>query len=226
MVRLISVLALVIVLALYVRKTKLVPGRFQAAIEAIMDFVRTQVAYEIIGKEKGNRYMPMLLTIFLGVFFMNITGIIPGLQIASTSIIGMPLIYALFAYFGFLIAGIRAQGVGHYFKGQLMPAGVPWPIYFIMTPIELLSTFVVRPATLMIRLLANMLVGHLLLVLCFSATHALYLYMGGAMGIGFGTLTLAAGIAFVAFELMVAALQAYIFTLLTAVYISLSIEEH
>lgn len=226
LVRLISVLAITIIFVLYAKRAKLIPGRVQLTVELLLEFVQKQIGDEILGKDKAPKYMPMLATLFIGILFMNITGILPGLQIASTSVIGMPLIYALFAYFGFIIAGIKSQGFGHFFKAQLMPAGVPKPIYIIMTPIEFISTFIVRPATLVVRLLANMVSGHLLLVLCFSATHALYLSMGGATGVAFGSLTLFAGIAFIAFELLVAVLQAYIFALLAAVYISLSIEEH
>ena len=99
-------------------------------------------------------------------------------------------------------------------------------VYILMTPIEFLSNFIVRPATLVIRLLANMVAGHLLLVLCFAATHALYFSMGGLTGILAGSVTLLGGIGVVVFEILVAGLQAYIFALLAAVYISLSIEEH
>ena len=126
----------------------------------------------------------------------------------------------------FIIAGMKERGAGTFFKEQLFPPGVPWPIYIIMTPIELLSTFIIRPVTLTVRLLANMLSGHMLLVLCFLGTHALYFSMGGGLGIGLGTVTLVAGILFTVFELFVACLQAYIFALLTAAYIQLSISAH
>jgi len=182
-----------------------------------------RVGEEILG-ERAKPYQPLLATVFLGLLFMNITGVIPGLQIASTSIVGMPLVYALVAYVGFIYAGIKANGFGRFFKEQLFPPGVPKPIYILMTPIELLSTFVIRPVTLTIRLLANMISGHLLLLLCFVGTHYLYLSLSGGLGISLGSLTLLAGIVFTLFEAFVAALQAYIFALLTAAYISLSIE--
>ena len=107
-----------------------------------------------------------------------------------------------------------------------MPKGMPWVLYFLMIPIEFLSNFIIRPATLTIRLMANMIAGHLILVLCFVGTNFLYTGLSGVMGISLGTVTLLAGIAFVAFEIFIAALQAYIFALLTSIYISLSIEEH
>lgn len=226
MARLIAVAVLAAICILYAKRAKLVPGRAQAAFEFVLDFIRKSIGYEVLGEEKAGRYLPALATMFLGILFMNITGVIPGLHIASTSLIGMPIIFALFAYILFIVAGIRVHGVGGYFKSQLMPAGVPKPVLILMTPIEFLSNFIVRPATLAIRLLANMVAGHLLLVLCFGATHYLYFSMGGAVGILSGSVTLLGGIAVVVFEILVAGLQAYIFALLAAVYISLSIEEH
>lgn len=226
MVRLIAVVVLVLVFGLYARRAKLVPGRAQAGVEYLMDFVRKQIGYEIIGEEKADRYMPLLATLFFGVLFMNVTGVIPGLQIAATSVIGMPLVYALVAYVGFIAAGIREHGVLHFLRNQLMPKGMPWVLYILMIPIEFLSNFIIRPATLTIRLMANMIAGHLILVLCFIGTNFLYTGLSGVMGISLGTVTLVAGIAFVAFEIFIAALQAYIFALLTSIYISLSIEEH
>ena len=222
-VRLVATLAFVVVFTLYAKRARLVPGRAQGVVESMLEFSKRQVGEEILG-ERAKPYQPLLATVFLGLLFMNITGIIPGLQIASTSIIGMPLIFAIVAYVSFLYAGIKANGAGHFFKEQLFPPGVPKPIYLFMTPIELLSTFVIRPLTLTIRLLANMVSGHLLLVLCFLGTHYLYLSMSGGMGIALGSLTLTAGVVFTLFEAFVAALQAYIFALLAAAYISLSIE--
>lgn len=225
MVRMIAVAIMVILMVLYAKRAKLIPGRAQAAMEMLLEFPKKSITAEIFGEEEGKRYEKLIATIFFGVLFMNITGVIPGLQIAGTSIIGMPLIYALVAYVAFIFHGIRAQGVGHFFKSQLFPAGVPWPLYIIMTPIELMSTFIIRPATLTIRLLANMMAGHLLLVMCFLGTNYLFVQMGG-VGYGLGIVTFAGGIAFTAFELFIAALQAYIFALLTAVYIQLSVQEH
>ena len=205
LVRLIAVLIMVILMVIYAKRAKLIPGRAQAAMEMLLEFPKKSITAEIFGEEEGKRYEKLIATIFFGVIFMNMTGVIPGLQIAGTSIIGMPLIYALVAYVAFIFHGIRVQGVGHFFKSQLFPAGVPWPLY--------------------IRLLANMMAGHLLLVMCFVGTNYLFLQMGG-VGYGLGIVTFAGGIAFTAFELFIAALQAYIFALLTAVYIQLSVQEH
>lgn len=225
LVRLIAAVALCTILLVYSRRARLVPRRAQNAVEMLLDFSRKNVGEQIL-EERAGPYQPLLATIFLGVLFMDITGIIPGLQIAGTSLIGMPLVYAVVAYIAFIVAGCKAQGTGHFFRSQLFPPGVPKLIYLLMTPIELISTFVIRPLTLTVRLLANMVSGHLLLVLCFLGTNALYFSMGGVGGLALGTVTLLGGIVFTAFEAFIAALQAYIFALLTAAYIALSLESH
>jgi F-type H+-transporting ATPase subunit a len=103
---------------------------------------------------------------------------------------------------------------------------VPWPVYIIVTPIEFISTFIIRPITLTLRLMMNMIVGHLLLVLFFAATQFFVVQLSG-WWIAMGTVTLGFGLAFTLFEVLVAVLQAYVFTLLTAVYIQLAVaEEH
>lgn len=225
LVRLIATLVLVLCLVLYAKRAKLVPGRAQNVMEMLLEFSKKQIGEELLG-DRAKPYQPLIASIFLGLLFMNLTGVIPGLQIAGTSIIGMPLVYAIIAYIAFIVAGIKAHGGLSFFKSQLFPSGVPWPVYFLMTPIELFSTFILRPVTLSLRLLANMMSGHLLLVVCFVGTDALYLSMGGASGLALGSVTLVGGIIFTLFEIFVACLQAYIFALLTASYISLSLDEH
>lgn len=227
-VALVRIIATVVVLTIFViaaKRARMVPGRFQGAIEMLLDFIRVGIVEDIIGKKNAHKHVSLLTIIFIAVFAMNITGIIPGLNLAGSSLIGFPLVMAAVAYVAFISAGVRSQGGLTYLKNTLFPPGVPWPIYFILTPIEIVSTFVLRPATLAVRLLVNMVAGHLLLVLCFAATH--FLFLEAAVGLkAIGAVTLAAGVAFTAFELFVAALQAYIFTLLTAVYINLSEEAH
>lgn len=225
LVRLLATAALVLFFWLAVRRTRLVPSRTQSLAEMGLEFVRNNIAEEVLGKELGRRYLPLLTVMLFGVFVMNITGVIPFLNIAGSSVIGIPLVFAVVAFVAFIYAGVRSQGAGHYLKSSLFPPGVPKPIYVILTPIEFLSTFVLRPATLTIRLLANMISGHLLLVLCFAATHYLFFEAAGALTIA-GAGTLLAGLAFTVFEIFIAALQAYIFALLTAVYINLSVEAH
>ena len=225
LIRLLAVLALFLIFYFGTRKMSVVPGRFQGSVEMALDLVRNGIARDVLGEKDGKRFLPLLTTIFFLVLFMNLTGVIPGLNIAGTSVIGMPLVLAVASYIAFVYAGLRKHA-GTFLKNSLFPPGVPWPLYLIVTPIELVSTFVLRPVTLTLRLLMNMVVGHFLLVLFFSATHFFVLYSGDIKAL-FGIGTIAFGIVFTFFELLVALLQAYVFTLLTAVYLQLALaEEH
>jgi F-type H+-transporting ATPase subunit a len=215
----------VLVFWLGTRRMTVVPGRFQSIVEMGLGFVRNNIAHDLLGKKDGDRFLPLLTTLFFMILFMNITGIIPFLNIAGTSIIAVPLVLAIISYVTFIYAGIK-KSPKNFFKNSLFPSGVPWPIYFIVTPIELISTFIVRPVTLTLRLLMNMMVGHLLLVLFFAATQFFLFDMGGWWSI-LAAGSLAFGFAFTLFEILVALLQAYVFALLTAVYIQLAVaEEH
>jgi F-type H+-transporting ATPase subunit a len=226
MVRIIALLIMVILFAIAFRKPRLVPTRGQSIAEMALDFVRVQIADQLLGEKIGRKYLPLLTSLFFGILAMNITGIVPFGNIAGTSIIGMPLVLGLIAYVAFIYAGIREVGAGRFFKNQLFPSGVPWPVYIILTPVEFINIFIVRPLSLALRLLLNMMVGHLLLVLCFSATHFFFFTADGWFKL-FGVGTLIGGIIFTLVELLVAVLQAYVFTLLTAVYIQQSVaEEH
>jgi F-type H+-transporting ATPase subunit a len=225
LVRIVAVVALLLVFWLGTRKMRMVPGRFQSLVEMGLDLVRVNIADDLLGKKDGKRFLPLLTTIFFMVLFMNLTGVIPFLNIAGTSVIGVPLVLAIVAYAAFIYAGVK-KSPKNFFKNSLFPSGVPWPVYIIVTPIELISTFIIRPITLTLRLMMNMIVGHLLLVLFFAATSFFVVQLGGwwsLLGVG----TLAFGLVFTLFEILVAVLQAYVFALLTAVYIQLAVaEEH
>ena len=225
LVRIVAVVALLLVFWLGTRKMRLVPGRFQSLVEMGLDLVRVNIADDLLGKKDGKRFLPILTTIFFMVLFMNLTGVIPFLNIAGTSVIGVPLVLAIVAYVAFIYAGVK-KNPKNFFKNSLFPSGVPWPVYIIVTPIEFISTFIIRPITLTLRLMMNMIVGHLLLVLFFAATQFFVFTMGGWWTL-LGAGTLAFGFAFTLFEILVAVLQAYVFALLTAVYIQLAVaEEH
>ena len=222
--RVVAVIALLTVFIVAARRAKLVPSRFQNVIEMILDFVRVNVAEEILGKVRARKYVPLLTTIFCAILFFNLTSVVPFLNIAGTSLIGLPLLLAAWVFVMYLGAGIRALGLGGFLKNSLFPPGVPLFMYVLLTPIEFLTVFVLRPATLAIRLMANMVAGHLMLVLCLSATQFFIVEAAPAMK-AFGALTFVSALALTLFEVFVAALQAYIFVVLTAVYLSLSIEE-
>jgi F-type H+-transporting ATPase subunit a len=207
---------------------KIVPRRPQAALEGIFGFVRQNIIYDTLGERLGRRYEPILMTFFFLILSMNLTGIIPGLQLAGTSNIGLPIVLSIVAWIMFMYAGTREKG-GRFWKDSLFLPGVPWPLYFLLVPLEFFSTFILRPITLTLRLTMNMIAGHMLLVLCFSATHFFFftvLASGNPLGL-LGIGSFAFGVAFTVLELFVAALQAYVFTILSAIYIQLAVaEEH
>lgn len=228
LVRMLAVVVMLLLFWLALRRGTRVPGRAQSVAELALDFVKVQIVDQVLGEKDGRRFLPLLAGMFFGILAMNITGVIPGLNIAGSSIFIVPATFALASYIAFVYAGIKKHGGWTYFKNQLFLPGVPWPIYIILTPVELLNIFIVRPISLSLRLLLNMMVGHLLLVLCFSATHFFFI-TGQDLGLFslFGAATLVGGIAMTGIELAVAILQAYIFTLLTAVYIQQSVaDEH
>jgi F-type H+-transporting ATPase subunit a len=231
-IRLLVLSLLVLVFWLWTSKFKrayktnnFVPGKFQLMGEISLNFVRKSIAHDQLGEKDGDRFLPLLTTIFFVTLGMNVTGIIPGLNIAGTSVIGLPIVMALAAYATFIYAGVKKHGA-HFFTASLFPAGVPKPFYILVTPIEFLSTFILRPVTLALRLTMNMIAGHLLLVLCFSATQ-FFLFNTDGLFKAFGAGTFLFGFAFTLFEILVAFLQAYVFTLLTTVYIQLALaDEH
>lgn len=226
MARVIAAVVLMLLFWLVARKARVVPGRGQGVVEMLLDFVRVQIAEQVLEKADAKRFLPFLTTLFLAILALNMTGVIPGLNMPGTALIGLPIIMALWVYVLYLGAGIKQHGLGGYLKTSLFPAGVPKPIYLLLTPIEFLQVFLLRPATLALRLAANMIAGHLLLVLCFAATQYFFFEAAGAMK-AMGTITFAAGFAFTLFEIFVYALQAYVFTMLTAVYLNMAVaEEH
>jgi F-type H+-transporting ATPase subunit a len=205
------------------RHPKLVPSGLQNVMEAVVDFVRDQIALEVIGHD-GLRFVPYLTTLFVFVFLGNVGGIIPPILFPLNGRMALPAVMAVCSLLVFISVGISSQGLA-YFRNALFPPGMPWPIYILLTPIELISTFVVRPVTLAIRLLANMIAGHLILSVFFVATG--YMLTSANISVLFGLGSLVFSVALIAFELFVAGLQAYVFTILSAVYIAGALEpEH
>ncbi|MFT3899635.1 MAG: F0F1 ATP synthase subunit A [Gordonia sp. (in: high G+C Gram-positive bacteria)] len=204
------------------RSPKIIPRGAQNVAESMIDFVRVQIAEEILGKENGRKYLPIIASIFFATIFLNLTSIIPFLNISSNARIGMPMVMAAAAYITYLWVGFRKFGFFGFIKASTVLPGVPLPIHFLLIPIEFISTFILRPFTLTVRLMANMLAGHIMLVLFFAATQYFFIEAKNWMAV-FGLPALIVGVAFTFFELLVIALQAYIFSLLTAVYIDQSI---
>ena len=205
------------------RRPKLVPSGLQNVMESIVDFIRNQIVLEVIGRD-GLRFLPYLTTLFVFVFFGNLGGVIPPVFFPLNGRMALPAIMAICSLLLFISVGISSQGPA-YFKNALFPPGIPWPVYILLTPIEFVSTFIVRPVTLAIRLLANMIAGHLILTVFFVATGYLLTSLNISALFGIGALVFSA--ALIAFELFVAGLQAYVFTILSAVYIAGALEpEH
>jgi F-type H+-transporting ATPase subunit a len=206
------------------RRPRLVPSGLQNLMESVVDFIRTQIVLENIGRE-GLRFLPYLTTLFVFIFLGNLGGVLPLISFPLNGRMALPSIMAVCSLLLFISVGVSQQGFFRYFRTALFPPGVPWPIYVLLTPIELVSTFVVRPVTLAIRLLANMIAGHLILSVFFVATGYMLTSMNVSTLFGVGALVFA--VALVAFELFVAGLQAYVFTILSAVYIAGALEpEH
>jgi F-type H+-transporting ATPase subunit a len=228
LIRLLVVVVLVLVLWLGTRSWKVVPTRGQAAMEFVIDFVRKGIVIDTLGEKAGKRFMPLLMTIFFLTLGLNLTGTIPFLQIPSTGLIGQAIIMAIISYVTFIYAGIR-EHKGRFFRNALWIPGVPIFIKPVIAALEFLSTFIVRPVTLTLRLTMNMVAGHMLLALCFLATNFFFVtVLAGGNGLGLlGVGTLAFGTAFTVLEIFVGALQAYVFTILTAIYIQMALaDEH
>jgi F-type H+-transporting ATPase subunit a len=205
------------------RKPRLVPSGLQNVMEAMVDFIRNQIALEVIGHE-GIRFVPYLTTLFAFVFLGNVGGIIPPVFFPLNGRMALPAVMAVCSLLLFISVGVSQQGF-RYFLNVLFPPGMPKAIYLLLTPIELISTFVVRPITLAIRLLANMIAGHLILSVFFVAAGYMLTSLNVSTIFGVGALVFA--VALIAFELFVAGLQAYVFTILSAVYIAGALEpEH
>jgi len=204
------------------RKAQLVPKGVQNLVESAVAFIRDGIIMETIGPG-GLRYLPFLTSLFFFILIGNIFEVIPFFQMPANARMAGPAVFALITWIFFICVGIKHQGP-KYFWNAVAPPGVPKALLLVVVPIEFLSTFLVRPFSLAVRLFANMLAGHILLVtfsvLCitlFSASLlALVLPFSYAMLVGL-----------TGFEIMVSFLQAYIFTILAAVYIGSSMHaEH
>jgi F-type H+-transporting ATPase subunit a len=203
------------------RQPKLVPTGAQNVAESTVEFVDNQIVMQTIGPD-GRGYMPFLLTLFTFIFVCNIWELIPLVQMPVTARMALPMFMAIVVWFVYIITGIRHQGFFGYFKNAAIPPGVPKAILPLVAFIELLGILITRPFALAVRLFANLLAGHLLLVTFAVITQALF-----ASTILGGALPLALLIFLMGFELLVAFLQAYIFTILAAVYIDSSMHpEH
>lgn len=197
------------------RKGEMVPRGIQNIAESTVEFVRDSVIMQTMGPE-GMYWMPFLITVFSFLFVANMFEVVPLVQFPAPARMAPPFILAMITFFSFIVVGIKRQGLGGYMKATLVPPGVPKALYILVVPIEFFSTFLMRPFSLAVRLFANMLAGHLLLVTFALLTAALFTKSVLAVLL---PLPFAMLLAVTVFEILVAGLQAFIFTILAAVYI-------
>jgi F-type H+-transporting ATPase subunit a len=194
--------------------------------EEAYGFVRNSMGRDIIGSHDFMRFVPYLFALFFFILVNNVFATIPGIQFPTFSRSGMVYGLALLSWVIYNAVGIKKHGFVGYLKHQSVPAGVGGPILLLLVPLEFLSNIVVRPVTLALRLFANMFAGHLLLIL--FALGGEYLVM--EMAIQYAPVGILAWLLFIAIaflELLVQFLQAYVFVLLNAMYISGAVsDEH
>ena len=193
--------------------------------EQAIEFVEEGIVMQTLGKE-GLKWTPFLLSLFIFIFLCNIPGILPFFQMPATARIAIPLALSLMVWVVYIAVGLKHQGAA-YFGHLLWPPGVPTALKPLVGAIEFISTIIVTPFSLTVRLMANMLAGHILLVTFALLTAALataetaqWLLIPASI-LPFGMLVF-----LTAFEILVAFLQAYIFAILAAVYISNSVAGH
>ena len=198
---------------------KIVPRGVQGLGEMGIGFVREQILLPMIGK-RGDSFLPFLVSLFFFIWLMNLMEIIPVAQFPPMSLIAFPVALMLMVYGTYTYLGIKHQGLGGYFK-NMVPTGVPGPILVILAPVEILQYVLIRPFTLAIRLFANMFAGHILLLIFTLATWYLFTL---SVSLLFSVTSFILTVVLTAFEMLIQALQAYIFTILTAQYIGGSLE--
>ena len=216
------ILAAVVVFVFFyaaARRGSLVPGRLQFAGEGAYGMVRNSIARDIIGSHEFMRFVPYLVTLFFFILVNNIFSSVPGVQFPTFSRASMAYALAGLSWLIYNYVGVRKHGFLGYLRLQCVPSGVSPFMYPLLVPLEFMSNLVVRPVTLALRLFANMFAGHLLIIL--FATGGLYLLEHGALLVKpVGILAWILFIAISFLELLVQFLQAYVFTLLNAMYIS------
>jgi F-type H+-transporting ATPase subunit a len=224
-IALINIIAVVATSILFVlaRKGSLVPKGAQNLAESSVGFLKEGIIMQTIGAD-GMRYLPFLASLFFFILIGNLFEIIPFFHMPANARMANPALLAMITWVFFIAVGVKHQGPLKFLKSSLFPPGVPVALYLLVTPIEFISTFIVRPFSLAVRLFANMLAGHILLVTFSVLCIALFTASLLIIVLPFSYFML---VALTGFELMVAFLQAYIFTILAAVYIGGSLHpEH
>ena len=207
----IAVVVITAFLTLSMSGASLVPSRWQSAAELSYEFIANMVRDNV--GSAGKAYFPFVFSLFMFVLFGNLIGMVPY-SFTFTSHIAVTFALAAFIFIGVTVIALARHG-WHFFS-FFAPKGMPAALLLLLVPIEIIS-YLIRPLTLSIRLFANMMAGHTMLVI----------FAGFVVAMGlFGILPLALNIFFILLELLVAVLQAYVFTILTCIYLNDAIHLH
>lgn len=208
----------------YKTRKGMAPKGMQSVLEPLIVFIRDDIAKSSIGEKKYHRYLPFLLTVFFFIFFNNLLGLIPILP-GGANLTGNIAVTGVLALFTFVITTVSANK--NYWVHIVNTPGVPWWLKFpvpLMPIVEIMGVFT-KPFVLMVRLFANITAGHII-VLGFMSLIFIFGAMSPAAGYGVSIVSIAFSIFMLLLEFLVALIQAYVFTLLSALYIGAAIEEH
>jgi F-type H+-transporting ATPase subunit a len=213
----ISSFFLVILFNFLFRKRELVPSGIKSVLELFVLFIRDEIAIPNIGEKEGRRLTPLLCTMFFFILSCNLMGLIP-LFTTPTGNISITASLATITFLTTQLAGMVKFGVGGYFK-NLVPHGIPFLLNFIIVPIEIFGLFT-KPFALAMRLFANMIAGHTVIFALLGLIIALGSFVVSPFAIGFAVFINL-------LELLVAFIQAYIFTMLSSLFIGMALNpEH
>lgn len=221
-----AIIAAVLVIGLWVwaaRRLKVVPTKGQFFSEYLYDFIRNGVARDLLGHDY-RKFLPYLLGLFSFVLVNNWFGQAFFFMFPTFSRVGYAYGLAILTFVIYVAVGFKKHGAG-YIRMSLLPEGVPWYLTWLIVPLEFLSNFVTRPVTLALRLFANLFAGHLVVMVFVLGGAFLLQYPHNLFYNISGGVSLLFSFAILFLELFVGALQAYIFTVLTAQYISSSLAD-
>ena len=233
----------------YLKQDRLIPSGFMNGLEAVVEFVRDDIVQPSVGKKWVATWAPLMLTLFFFILGANAIGLVPVFDVlglldhfvlhtgehsflkqllhggtTATSNFNVTAALATITFGAIIVAGSKAHGfVKHWLN--LVPHGLAWPIYILLIPIEVMGMFV-RPFALTMRLAANMTGGHIAILAILSFVFLFTEMAGAATGVGVGVLSLPLAVGISALEIIVVLVQAYVFTLLTAVFIGMAIHVH
>ena len=233
----------------YISHKKNIPNKFMSIIEMFVIYLRDDVLKNFIGDKEYRSWAPLVYTIFFFVLFGNVLGLIPIFDLTGligkigykaemlgkdnilyllskgghtvTANVNVTFAIATITFVAFIAAGIQKYGFVQHWK-NLAPSGLPWPLYFVVVPIEFMGLFI-RPLALTLRLAGNMMGGHIALIIFITFIFSATAELGGLAGFGIAPFSISLALGLTMLELLVAVIQAYVFALLTAVFIGMAI---